>query len=80
MYQKDYLTLFNDIILDEKIKYATPVYSLEFIKASDNIQFTIAVDMFLETLLLRVRGETVKFLSFQKSTKCNLEKRLNKIH
>ena len=78
LYQKDYLTLINDIILDEKIKYAIPVYSLEYIKTSNNIQFTIADDLFLETLLLRVRGETVKFSSFQKTKESNLEKELIK--
>ena len=34
--------------------------------------------MFLETLLLRVRGETVKFSSFQKTKESNLEKKLIK--
>ena len=37
LYQKDYLALINDIILDDKIKYAIPVYSLKYIKTSDNI-------------------------------------------
>ena len=69
LYQKDYLTMINEIISDEKVKYAVPVYSLDFIKSSDNVQFTIEDDLFLETLLLRIRGETIRFSAFQKQSK-----------
>ena len=36
LYQKDYLNLINEIILEEKTKYAPPVYSLEFIKSMNS--------------------------------------------
>ena len=79
LYQKGCLALINDIILDEKIKYATSVYSLKFIQTFKNIQFTVADYLCFEKLLLRVRGETVKFSSFQKGKK-KFRKRLNKRH
>ena len=78
LYQKDYLNLINEIILEEKTKYAPPVYSLEFIKSSDNIQITIEDDLFLETLLLRTRGETIRYSAFQKQKQSQVENKLLK--
>ena len=67
-----------EIILDEKTKYAPSVYSLEFLKSSDNIQFTIEDDLFLEMLLLRIRGETIRYSAFQKQKQSQVEKNLLK--
>ena len=78
LYEKDYLTLINETILEEKTKYAAPVYNPDFIKLSDNLQYTISDDLFLETLLLRVRGETIKFSSNRKKKQDKLEKDLLK--
>ena len=61
----------------KKTKYASPVYSLEFLKSSDNIQFTIEDDLFLETLLLCIRGETIRYSAFQKQSQ--VEKKLLKV-
>ena len=65
---KDYLKLVNKIIDEEK--YALPVYSIDYIKQNyDNIKFTIEDDMFIELLFLRLRGETLKFATFEKKKK-----------
>ena len=76
LYNKEYLNLINQAIEDEKIKYAIPVYSLDFIKNNYNIQLTIDHDTFLEMILLRVRGETIKFSSFVKKMRNEKEKNL----
>ena len=76
MYNKEYLNLINQAIEDEKIKYAIPVYTFDFIKDNDNIQLTIDHDTFLEMILLRIRGETIKFSSFEKKMRNEKEKNL----
>ena len=62
----------------KKTKYGPPVYSLEFIKSSDKIQFTIENDLFLETLLLRIKGETIRYSAFQKQKQSQVENKLLK--
>ena len=66
-----YLKLTNKIIAEEKQKYDIPLYSVDFLNENySDIQFTIANDVFLEMLLLRIHGETVKFATFEKKKKC----------
>ena len=66
-----YLNLINKIIVEEKQKYAIPLYSVEFLNENySDIQFTIDNDVFLEMLLLRIRGETIKFATFEKKKTC----------
>ena len=62
----NYLKLVNDIIDEEKLQYACPVYSLEYLRDQTDIEMTIDHDLFLETLLLRIRGETIKFATTEK--------------
>ena len=61
--QKEYLNLFNYLIEKEKEIYAIPVYRTENIShiLDSDIQFIINDGQFLETLLLKIRGETIKF-------------------
>lgn len=69
---ENYIQLINKIIKEEKHKYALPIYALNAIDnlPENEIQFTIPDDLFLETILLRIRGETVKFSSeIKKCTK-----------
>ena len=40
-----------------------------------DIQLTITYDRFLETLLLRLRGETLKYASIRKKTKWKKKKK-----
>ena len=61
---QDYLSLINNAIDDEILKYALPIYSLQFLKQIlPNITFTIDDDLFLEMLFLRIRGDTIKYAS-----------------
>ena len=75
----DYLNLVNRIIEDEKLKYALPVYNIEYIRNMDKkLIFNIDPDEFLEMIYLRVRGETIKFASHLKNVNTKIEKKLIK--
>ena len=64
---QDYLNPINKVIEEEKYKYAVPMYDLDYLKNnSTNIEMIIDQDLFLEMLLLRIRGETIKFGSMKK--------------
>ena len=69
----------NTIIQEEKLKYPIPIYDLNFWKRNaDNIEMTIDADLFLEMLILRIRGETIKFASIQKKSLCKKETKLTR--
>ena len=54
----DYINLINNVIDEEKHKYALPVYNSDYLKNTyKNVTFTIDPDLFLEMLYLRTRGE-----------------------
>ena len=61
----DYVKLINDAIMMVKKQYAVPVYDLENLASvpDTNINFVITDDAFLETLLLKMRGDTIKYAS-----------------
>ena len=65
---KEYLILINNLIDQEKLKYAVPVYNPENVmQISDfNINFTISDSEFLELLLMQIRGETIRYSTFLK--------------
>ena len=70
----DYLNMINNIIDEEKLKYAIPIYNHDYIiKTDDELTFTIDDDTFLECLYLRIRGESIKFSSKLKTQNENLE-------
>ena len=73
-----YISLVNKLIQEEKLKYAIPVYNLNYlnIMSSEDIVFTINDGNFLEMLLLRIRGETVKYSSYCKKQEHEHENRL----
>ena len=59
---KDYLDTINMCIEEEKMKYAVPIYNLDYLMNNqDTIELIIEKDMFLEMLFMRIRGETIKF-------------------
>ena len=75
----DYLELINKAISDEILKYAIPIYSLDFIeKHPEALAFTIDDDLMLEMLFLRIRGETIKFASALKQRNNERERELEK--
>ena len=74
-----YLDRINEVITEEIQKYAIPVYNLDFLRNRfSDIEMTIDDDTFLEMLLLRIRGETIKFASYEKKKKMHQESRLIK--
>lgn len=57
----------HNVIQDEKLKYAPLVYNLDFLNNPVQvIEPTIGYNNFLEMLLLRIRGETLRFSSILK--------------
>ena len=63
----EYVYLINRIIEEEKLKYAIPVYEPNYLKNTfTNFEMIIDHDLFLKMLLLRIRGETIKFATAPK--------------
>ena len=65
---KDYVSLINNCIKEEHVKYAVPVYSFDFLEkcCPRDLCLSLEPDMFLEVLLLRIRGETIKYATLKK--------------
>ena len=61
----EYLKLINEVIMTVKKQYANLVYNVEYLDSIPDldIKFTITDNTFLETLLLKLRGESIKFAS-----------------
>ena len=73
----EYVNLINSIIEEEKLKYAIPVYNLHYLKNNfTNFEMTIDHDLFFKTLLLQIRGETIKFATAQKTKMSKVENQL----
>ena len=75
---KDYLILINNLIDSEKLANSVLVYNPINVASIPNseLQFTIADDTFLEIFLLKIRGETIKFVSPLKKNTNELELKL----
>ena len=61
---KDYDDVIKQLIINVIKQYAVPIYADNFLSDPmnfDQIQFTISDHLFYETLLMMIRGETVKF-------------------
>ena len=68
LHDKDYIKLINEKIDEIKRQYALPVYDIENIQniPDDQIQFTINDQLFLETLLMELRGKSISYSSYKK--------------
>ena len=75
---QEYIAFVKNWIRDEKLRYAAPVYNLENIHniPDDNLHLKIDYDLFLEMLLLRIRGETIKYASHKKKLRKEIENNL----
>lgn len=79
---KTYIEKVKETILHTKIEYAPIPYATENIGLVDNniLQFTIDDQLFMEMLLLKIRGMTISHSSYKKKmqneTKVKLEKEL----
>lgn len=77
--------LLRDQVFIDKIKrcikdtvkqYMVPLYNLDNLNNIDNIQFTISDQLFLETLLMEIRGKCIAHSSFIKKEKNKVETNL----
>ena len=75
---KDYLILINNLTDSEKLAYSAMVYNPINVTSIPNseLQFLIADDTFLKILLLKIRGETIKYASALKKQSSELEIKL----
>ena len=75
---QDYINIVNKVFDEEKVKYALPVYRIESIPVIPEFQLQLTVDdnLFLEVLLLRIRGETIKFSTRLKKEQNEKEQKL----
>ena len=72
----DYLNMINNVIENTKVEYAIPVYNLDNIKNIPNseLQFSINDQLFLETLLMNIRGKTIAYSSHLKKREIKKKK------
>lgn len=78
LHDSDYIKTINTIIMKIKENYALPVYSRNGIStiSDSEIQFTINDQLFLETLLMEIRGKTISYSSFIKKRNNEKEKKI----
>ena len=70
----EYVYLINRIIEEEKLKYAIPVYEPNYLKNTfTNFEMIIDHGLFLEMLLLRIRGELLNLLQPPQKTSQKLK-------
>lgn len=71
LYDENYLDCIRGVILEVKKQYAAPVYNFGNIHniPDADISFTINDQLFLETLLLEIRGKTISYASYIKKKK-----------
>lgn len=64
----EYINTINNKIRDIKQQYALPVYNYDNINdvPDDELQFVIDDQLFLDTLLMELRGKSISFSSFRK--------------
>ena len=75
---QEYNELIRKLTINIVKQYALPIYNNEYISDPinfDNIQFTVTCGLFYETLLMMIRGETVRF-SKQKARKNRREENI----
>ena len=70
-----YIEKINSLIESVKQEYCVPVYNLENVSLIPNndIYFTLSDSQFLEVLLIKIRGETIKYSSIKKKVQCTRE-------
>ena len=71
--------MINNVIENTKVEYAIPVYNIDMIKNIPNseLQFSINDQLFLETLLMNIRGKTIAYSSYLKKKRDTNEKTLS---
>ena len=76
----EYLNIINEKIKEVKRQYALPIYDLEGIDniPDEDLQFTIDDQLFLDVLLMEIRGKTISYASFKNKNREAREKNLIK--
>ena len=76
----EYAKLIRDCIQHTKEQYMIPVYNIEYIRNNENfsIQMKISDQLFLETLLIIIRGKTISYSAFKKKQNNLREENLQK--
>nr|XP_034320385.1 uncharacterized protein LOC105331900 isoform X1 [Crassostrea gigas] len=66
--EKEYIKIVKQIVIDIKKQYSCFVYDKDNISSvpDDNIQFTISDQLFLDTLLMEIRGKTISYSTYIK--------------
>ena len=66
----DYLEAINSKILEIKKQYCLPVYNLENMDQipDEELQFIINDALFLETLMMEIRGKSISYASYKKES------------
>jgi hypothetical protein len=67
LYEMDYVETVKDTIKKAKEQYAALVYDRSTLSEIDDlgIHFTINNQLFLETLLIEIRGKTISYASYR---------------
>ena len=64
----EYIKVVKECIQRVKEQYMLPIYNIEYIIESEqNLEFHISDQLFLETLLMEIRGKTISYSSYKKS-------------
>lgn len=75
-----YIEIVKTCIKDTKRQYCLPVYNIDTIEniPEDDLQFMINDQLFLETLLMEIRGKSISYASFKKKQRSQQEEKLKK--
>ena len=78
LHDKQYIDTLNAKVDDIKKQYALPVYNLDQILKipDDQVQFTINDQLFLETVLMEIKGKSISYSSYKKTETEKREKEL----
>lgn len=74
----EYADIVKRCIKKVKELYMLPVYNIEYVENSNhnNLQFTISDQLFLEMLLIEIRGKTISYAAYKKKQKNLREEQL----
>ena len=78
LYDLDYVNTVKKKILEVKKQYSALVYDFDNLHeiCNEELQLTINHQLFLETLLMEIRGKTISFSSYKKKERERIEKKL----
>jgi exonuclease III len=81
LYDKEYVEKIKTTILQTKKQYIIPVYNIENIGSipDNEINFQINDQLFLEVLLMEIRGQSISYSTYLKKHKNNREKELKTV-